>query len=102
VPHAERGRGLWAYLGQARAEVGATVFLTTHYLEEAEAADAVCVLAGGRVIEYCSPADIKVRYPRSAPGADAARSAASLQDAYLALLDRAGHDRPASGLAQRS
>src|SRR5215469_3870592 len=73
-------RGLWAYLGRARAEVGATVFLTTHYLEEAEAADAVCVLAGGRVIEYGSPADIKVRYPRSAPGASAARSAASLED----------------------
>ena len=93
-------RGLWAYLGQARAELGATVFLTTHYLEEAEAADAVCVLANGRVIEHGSPADIKVRYPH--PTGSAARDAASLEDAYLALLDRAGHDRPAASLTERS
>jgi ABC-2 type transport system ATP-binding protein len=72
-------RGLWDYLGQARAELGVTVFLTTHYLEEAEAADAVCVLAAGRVIEYGSPGDIK-----------AARDMASLEAAYLVLLDGAG------------
>jgi ABC-2 type transport system ATP-binding protein len=94
-------RGLWAYLGQARAELGATVFLTTHYLEEAEAADAVCVLAAGRVIEYGSPAGIRARYPRPAHAGYAARPAASLEDAYLALLDRAGHDRPAADPAQR-
>ena len=34
---------------------GTTVFLTTHYLEEAEAADAVCVLARGRIIERGTP-----------------------------------------------
>jgi ABC-2 type transport system ATP-binding protein len=93
-------RGLWAYLAQARAEVGATVFLTTHYLEEAEAADAVCVLAGGRVIEYGRPADIKVRYSRPSPGGYPAGPAASLEEAYLALLGRAGHDRPTVGLAE--
>jgi len=78
-------RGLWAYLREARAERAVTMFLTTHYLEEAEAADAVCVLAGGRVIEYGSPADIKARYSRPAHG--------SLEDAYLLLLDRAGGPR---------
>jgi ABC-2 type transport system ATP-binding protein len=77
-------RALWAYLGQARTELGTTVFLTTHYLEEAEDADAVCVLAAGRVIEYGTPASIKAGYP-----------AATLEDAYLALLDRAALDRAA-------
>jgi ABC-2 type transport system ATP-binding protein len=94
-------RGLWAYLGQARAELGTTVFLTTHYLEEAEAADAVCVLADGRVIACGSPAGIKARNPRPAHAGYPARPAASLEDAYLALLDRAGHDRPAAALAER-
>ena len=37
-------RGLWAYLRQEGQGPG-TVILTTHYLEEAEAADSVCVLA---------------------------------------------------------
>ena len=85
-------RGLWAYLGQARAEVGATVFLTTHYLEEAEAADAICVLAGGRIIEFGSPADIRASNPRPASAAPAGGYEGSLEDAYLAILDRAGHD----------
>ena len=57
----ESRRSLWAYLRQARASFGTTVFLTTHYLEEAEAADAVCVLAGGRIIERGSPAEVKAR-----------------------------------------
>jgi ABC-2 type transport system ATP-binding protein len=96
----ETRRGLWAYLAQTRAELGATVFLTTHYLEEAEAANAVCVLVAGRVIEYGSPADIKARYSRPPSAGHAARQSASLEDAYLALLDQAGHDRPAAGLAE--
>jgi ABC-2 type transport system ATP-binding protein len=54
-------RGLWAYLRQERARSGVTVILTTHYLEEAEAADSVCVLAGGTIIERGSPAEVKER-----------------------------------------
>jgi ABC-2 type transport system ATP-binding protein len=75
-------RALWAYLGRARIEMGVTVFLTTHYLEEAEDADTICVLAAGRVIECGTPADITAGYP-----------GASLEDAYLALLNHAGLDR---------
>ena len=73
----ESRRSLWAYLRQARAEFGTTVFLTTHYLEEAEAADAVCVLARGQIIERGSPAELKAR-----------TRSATLEDAYLALVDR--------------
>ena len=49
------------YLRQARDAIGTTVFLTTHYLEEAEAADALCVLARGKIIERGSPAEVKAR-----------------------------------------
>jgi ABC-2 type transport system ATP-binding protein len=58
----ESRRSLWAYLGQVRRQYGTTVFLTTHYLEEAETADTVCVLAGGRIIERGSPAEVKGRH----------------------------------------
>ncbi|HUN32629.1 MAG TPA: ABC transporter ATP-binding protein [Trebonia sp.] len=78
-------RGLWAHLTQARAQRAVTMFLTTHYLEEAEAADAVCVLAGGRVVESGRPGDIKARY--TGPARE------SLEDAYLALLEQAGGPR---------
>ena len=57
----ESRRSLWAYLRQARDAIGTTVFLTTHYLEEAEAADALCVLARGKIIERGSPAEVKAR-----------------------------------------
>ena len=83
----ESRRALWAYLGQARAELGTTVFLTTHYLEEAEAADGVCVLARGRIIERGTPAQLKAR-----------QAAASLEDAYL-RLHRAGRAVTAPGTA---
>jgi ABC-2 type transport system ATP-binding protein len=61
----ESRRSLWLYLRGAQDHLGTTVFLTTHYLEEAEGADSVCVLAEGRVIEYGSPAEIKARYLRA-------------------------------------
>ncbi len=55
-------RSLWTYLRAARDRDATTVFLTTHYLEEAEGADTVCVLADGRVIEHGRPATINQRH----------------------------------------
>ncbi len=54
-------RALWDYLAQVRARSGTTVFLTTHYLEEAEHADRVCVIDHGRVVAYGTPADLKAQ-----------------------------------------
>ena len=84
----ESRRSLWAYLRHARAAFGTTVFLTTHYLEEAEAADAVCVLARGRIIERGSPAEVKTR-----------QQSVTLEDAYLRLLAQSRSD---AGLAAGS
>jgi ABC-2 type transport system ATP-binding protein len=93
-------RNLWEYLRLARAELGTTIFLTTHYLAEAETADAVCVLAGGRIIERGSPAEVKARQlgtsgPRSPQ--DQRSSADTLEDAYLALLERTGQTSTPAG-----
>jgi ABC-2 type transport system ATP-binding protein len=82
----EARRSLWAHLGDARAG-GTTVFLTTHYLEEAEAADTICVLRHGRVIELGSPAALKARHGRQEP-ASLQRSGPTLEDIYLGLLAR--------------
>ncbi|MDX1520580.1 MAG: ABC transporter ATP-binding protein [Anaerolineae bacterium] len=52
-------RNLWAYIRQVRRESGTTVFLTTHYLEEAEAADTICIINNGKIVSYGTPNQIK-------------------------------------------
>lgn len=40
---------MWEMLGKIREEFGTTVFLTTHYLEEADSlSDTVCIMKDGR------------------------------------------------------
>jgi ABC-2 type transport system ATP-binding protein len=54
-------RNLWEYLRQVRHECGTTIFLTTHYLEEAEEADTICMINRGRILAYGSPQAVKER-----------------------------------------
>jgi ABC-2 type transport system ATP-binding protein len=50
---------LWEYLLRARASDGTTIFLTTHYLDEAEVADRVCVIDHGRIAMMGTPDEMK-------------------------------------------
>ena len=52
-------RDVWQYLQKVRRERGTTIFLTTHYLDEAEGADRVCVMNKGKVLSVGTPRDIK-------------------------------------------
>jgi ABC-2 type transport system ATP-binding protein len=52
-------RALWDYLRTVRNSDGTTVFLTTHYLDEAEDADRVCVIDHGRISVIGTPDDLK-------------------------------------------
>ncbi|MDQ2741997.1 MAG: ABC transporter ATP-binding protein [Chloroflexota bacterium] len=56
---AESRRNLWAYLAEIRHHDETTIVLTTHYLEEAEAADHILVLNRGRVAAQGSPEEVK-------------------------------------------
>ena len=49
---------LWHFIAKLNKQ-GHTVLLTTHYLEEAEEADRVCIIKEGRVIALGTPEDIK-------------------------------------------
>lgn len=48
-------RQLWGFIERLRRDEGTTVFLTTHYLEEAEDCDQVAFLAKGRVVGNGAP-----------------------------------------------
>jgi ABC-2 type transport system ATP-binding protein len=51
-------RNLWEYLRSVRERYSTTVFLTTHYLEEAEDADRICILDRGKVVSMGPPTRI--------------------------------------------
>ena len=52
-------RSLWTYLARVRRESNTTILLTTHYLEEAEQADRICIIDQGKVVSHGTPAAIK-------------------------------------------
>jgi ABC-2 type transport system ATP-binding protein len=52
-------QNLWKYLQDIRKKEDTTIFLTTHYLEEAEGADYVCIIDQGKLVAQGSPTDIK-------------------------------------------
>jgi ABC-2 type transport system ATP-binding protein len=54
-------RNVWDYLRRVRNADGTTIFLTTHYLDEAEEADRVCVIDHGRISVLGSPDELKQR-----------------------------------------
>jgi ABC-2 type transport system ATP-binding protein len=51
-------RALWSYLRDVREANGTTIVLTSHYLEEAEQADRICVIDAGRIVAEGTPAEL--------------------------------------------
>jgi ABC-2 type transport system ATP-binding protein len=48
-------RAIWRHIARLRTELGITVFLTTHYLEEAIDCDEVAFLSSGRIVRSGPP-----------------------------------------------
>jgi ABC-2 type transport system ATP-binding protein len=52
-------RRIWEYLTELRARDGLTIFLTTHYMDEAEHCGRIAVIDHGRIVALDSPANLK-------------------------------------------
>ncbi len=51
---------LWEYFERLRRERGTTIFLTTHYMEEANhLSDRVCIIDRGRIVALGTPEELK-------------------------------------------
>ncbi len=50
---------LWDYLREVRSNTLTTICLTTHYLDEAEDADRICILDRGKIVAEGTPAHVK-------------------------------------------
>ena len=52
-------RSLWEYINDTRKQYGTTVFLTTHYIDEAEYVDRVCIINNGQIAMSGTPDEMK-------------------------------------------
>jgi ABC-2 type transport system ATP-binding protein len=50
---------MWDYLGELRQREDITVFLTTHYLDEAENCDRIAIMNAGKIVALDTPAALK-------------------------------------------
>jgi ABC-2 type transport system ATP-binding protein len=53
---------LWGYVRRLRQERELTVIVTTHYIEEVEGADRVCIIDRGRILANDAPAALKLAH----------------------------------------
>jgi ABC-2 type transport system ATP-binding protein len=80
-------RALWQYIDTVRRERGTTVFLTTHYIDEAEKADKLCVINHGRLVFDGAPRQLKAGLGQKP---ELRLYEPSLEDAYIDLLQKTG------------
>ncbi len=71
--------GFWELLLELSRRAGVTIFVSTHFMNEAERCDRISLMHAGRVLAQGTPA-----------GLIAERGAASLEDAFVDYIEEAG------------
>jgi ABC-2 type transport system ATP-binding protein len=67
-------RNFWKLIYRL-SDMGKTIFVTTHYMDEAEYCHRLSIMKNGRILEMSRPHDLKVKY-----------AAESMQDVFMASL----------------
>ncbi len=80
----------WEHARRSGARDGVTIFVSTHFMNEAERCDRISLMHAGRMLAVDTPQEIRE-----------ARGAASLEDAFIAYLEEAtgGEEAAASAAA---
>jgi len=60
----ETRKTVWGLLYKLKQDFGVTIFLTTHYMEEASEADYVIVINKGKIAAQGTPNDLKANYSK--------------------------------------
>ena len=71
----------WRLLGELSRRDGVTIFVSTHFMNEAERCDRVSLMHAGKVLAVGTPEELRQ-----------AKDTASLEDAFIAYLDEADPD----------
>jgi ABC-2 type transport system ATP-binding protein len=81
---------LWTHVKNVNQNEGTTVFLTTHYMDEADrVAQRIAVIDHGKIVAMGSPAELKAQTQKE-----------TLEDAFLALTGSAIRDEEAGSAEQ--
>src|SRR5437870_565583 len=71
-------QSIWTHLNELRATKGITIFMTTHYMDEAEYCDRIAIIDRGKIVALGTPDELKamvggdvVTITSTAPGAAA-------------------------------
>jgi multidrug/hemolysin transport system ATP-binding protein len=78
-------KSVWETITKLQRDAGMTIFLTTHYMEEAAEADYVIVIDNGTIVAKGTPSDLKERFT-----SDKLMLVAKAPDALAAKLTAAG------------
>ena len=79
-------RQFWEMIYEAAGR-GITVFVTTHYMDEAEYCDRISIMSEGKIVALDSPADLKKQY-----------NAASVEEVFVKIARPAGTHPPSPSL----
>ena len=80
--------GFWELLLDISRRQGVTIFISTHFMNEAERCDRISLMHAGRVLATDTPAALKQ-----------ARGAATLEETFIAYLEEAAGKEPEMSLA---
>src|SRR3954462_3142171 len=72
---------IWRYIGELRESERITIFMTTHYMDEAEMCDRIAIMDSGRIVALDTPEALKAQV-----GADRVRNETDDNDAAVAAL----------------
>ena len=56
---------IWDYIYKLQKQKNITIFLTTHYMDEAEACDKVAIMDHGKIVAFDTPYNLKKQYTSS-------------------------------------
>jgi ABC-2 type transport system ATP-binding protein len=72
---------IWRYIGELKAREEITIFMTTHYMDEAEFCDRIAIMDNGQIVALDTPAALKAQV-----GADRVRIQTEDDEAAIAAL----------------
>jgi ABC-2 type transport system ATP-binding protein len=79
-------RNIWTHLNDLRARTGITIFMTTHYMDEAEYCDRIAIIDRGQIVALGTPDQLKAMV-----GGDVVTMTSSDADGAMEQIQRLLH-----------